>query len=813
MQNQTALNMYLPFPNQAFMKTIRYVVITLAVLALLPVLAFLALYVKHKPSYTGEKSLKTLSSPVSVTYDKNGIPHIYGTSNEDAFHALGYIHAKDRLFQMDVLRRIGSGRLAAFFGEDLVKVDRFFRTLGTHRLAEESVRQVFEIEQDQAYVKLAAAYINGINAYIQTGEASAEYTFLGLDPEPFTVTDLHYTVAYMSYSFAIALQEDPLVNNMYALGPEYAAALEEHYDASYFHTLPNTYNSDSATADSAIMATLREVLNSLPAPAFLGSNSWVISGKKTKSGKPIFANDTHIGFSQPSVWYEAHVKTPELDLYGNFLAGFPFPLVGHTREHAWGLTMFENDDMDLYAEDIKGDSVLYKGNYVALSTREEVIQVKDGESQSFTVRETPHGPIISDAHDLAGSVGEPLSVFWTLTQFPLRAPEVAYGFAFANSLNEFEANLEKLHAPGLNVMYGDEAGNIAWWATAKLLKRPKHVNSKRILDGASGKDEPLGWYAFKDNPHAVNPERGFVHSANNQPDSLAVDSLWYPGYYYHGSRSQAIETALEVKDDWDVASTQALLLNHESPTYPGNVRLLLENLEPSNELEAVAWQTLMNWKGTHAKEESAPILYYALTYFVLEGAMSDELDPLYFKEFIHSFYRLRSFPKFIRDSNSPWWDNVNTSKTETREEIVAQAFSKAVDAVATRYGNSPADWRWGDAHHVTHEHPLGKVSPLDMLFNVGPFEAESGEEVINKLSFNLNPEVSFKVKAGPAMRIALDFADVDAAVSINPTGNSGMVFTDWYRNQAEMYVNGEFRPMHMDTAMIEKPTRMQLLPK
>ncbi len=805
-------NMYLPFSNPFLMKTIRYIVIALAVLALIPVLAFLALYVKHKPSYTGDRMLKELNKPVDVTYDQYGIPHIYGESNTDAFHALGYVHAKDRLFQMDVLRRIGSGRLSEFFGKDLVELDRFFKTLGTHRLAEETVRDIFENEQDQAYVQLATAYIEGINAYIQTGNASAEYTFLGVDPEPFTVTDLHYTVAYMSYSFAIALQEDPLVNKMYSLGPNYAAALEEHHDASYFHTLPNTYEADSARADSAIMATLREVLNALPAPAFLGSNSWVISGEKTKSGKPIFANDTHIGFSQPSVWYEAHVKTPEIDLYGNFLAGFPFPLVGHTRSHAWGLTMFENDDMDLYAETLKEDSAIYKGQYVALKTREETIRVKDGETETFTVRVTSHGPIISDAHKLTGSVGEPLSVYWTLTKFPLRAPEVAYGFAFAQNINEFEANLEKLHAPGLNVMYGDEDGNIAWWATAKLMKRPKHVNSKRILDGATGNDEPLGWYAFKDNPHLVNPERGFVHSANNQPDSLAVDSLWYPGYYYHGSRSKAIELALEAKNDWDLAATQELLLNHKSPTYPGNAQVLLETLEPKNELEASAWQTLMNWDGSHHKDDSAPLLYYALTYYVLEGAMSDELDSLYFEEFLHSFYRLRSFPKFIRTEESPWWDNVNTPNKELRKDIVAQAFSKAIDAVVERYGSSPENWKWSDAHQVTHEHPLGKVVVLDRLFNVGPYPVESGEEVINKLSFNLNPEVTYKVKAGPAMRIAIDFADVDAAVSINPTGNSGMVFTEWYKNQAEMYVNGDFRPMHMDSTQIEKPTKMKLLP-
>jgi len=790
------------------MKFLRITVASIILLALVLVGYLFYLRSTYQPSYEGEFQLAGLNAPVTVTFDEWGIPHIVAESDEDAFKALGYIHAQERLFQMDVLRRVGSGRLAEFFGKDLLDVDKFFRTLGTNKLAERSDAKWMSEDNDKPYAVLSRAYIDGVNQYIGTGNKGVEYLLLGLEPETFTTVDLHYTVAYMSYSFAVSLKEDPVVDHIKRnLGDAYLNALAPNY-VSYFHTLPNTYPDSSNT----LLTTLNNVLTSLPAPPFLGSNSWVLSGKKTKSGKVLFANDTHIAFSQPSVWFEAHIESPGISLYGNFLAGFPFPLVGHTRDHSWGLTMFENDDMDLYAETIKNGKVRYKNQWVPLKTRKETIAVKGEAAVDITVRETPHGPIISDVNELTGAQESNIAAFWTMNEFESQAAEVAYGFAFSKSMEEFRSYLPLLHAPGLNVMYGDAAGNVAWWATAKLVKRPKHVNSKLILDGASGKDDPIGWYAFDDNPHAVNPEWGFVHSANNQPDPLAVDSIYYPGYYYAGSRSLAIYNALNAKDDWDLESTQKLLMTHKSPTYPKNVSTLLETVSPRDEIDATALQSLLTWNGSHALNDKAPILYYALTYQVIQHAMGDELDSLHLAAFTNSFFRLRSFEQFINTANSPWWDDNKTTEMENRTTIFQRAFEDAVDQVKANHGQDPANWKWGNAHTVVYQHPMGKVEPLDKLFNIGPFAMESGEEVINKLSFDIHGDAMYHVKAGPAMRIAIDFADVEAAESILPTGNSGRVFSPHYADQAELYATGKFRRMYMNLDHIPSKRVVTLTP-
>lgn len=783
------------------MKWIKYILIALLAIVILVGASIFWVYQSHQTDYTGDKQIVGLSSEVDVIYDDYGIPHISADNTQDAFRALGYIHAKDRLFQMDVLRRIGSGKLAEFFGKDLLKTDRFFRTIGTKKHAEESVSKWMIKHPQKPYMQLSQAYIDGINQFIEEEHFPLEYLFLGSTPEKFTVTDLYYTVSYMSYSFAIALQEDPMANYIQSeLGADYVNSLGLHHDSTW-HTLKNTFASDTS-----LVGEIQNIVSSLPAAPFLGSNSWVLSPQKSKSGKVLFCNDTHIGFAQPSVWYEAHIESPELSLYGNFLAGFPFPLVGHTNRHAWGLTMFQNDDMDLYAEEIEGNRVKYNNEWTDIQYRKDTIFVKDGEPEIITIRETPHGPIINDASEIVGKSKQQTSVYWTFTKFPIEAAYVAYGFSFSKNIEEFKSYLPHLAAPGLNVMYGDADDNIAWWATAKMIKRPDHVNSKLILDGASGNDEPIGWYDFENNPHAVNPEWGYVHSANNQPEKLAVDSIYYPGYYYPGARSLAIAQALEAKEQFDVEDMKNLLMANTSPIYPENAQFITQDVEPNNSLEEFALSALQNWDGNHSLEATEPALYYALNYQVIKLSMSDELSPFYFNTFLNSHLRLRSFYKFIRSENSPWWDDQNTENKETRKDIFQAAFQAAVIQVSESMGDDPAKWNWKNVHQVTHEHPLGKVKPLDKLFNVGPYSVASGEEVINKLPAPLSDSCYYPVKSGPAMRIIIDFADIDHAWSINPTGQSGNPFSPFYKDQAEMYVNGGFRHMWMDLDSVENRT-------
>ena len=793
------------------MRIIKGLAAVFAVIFIIAIGSFFYLRSVHSPNTPSEVQLTGLNSEATVHFDDYGIPHIYAENNIDAWRTLGYVHARDRLFQMDVLRRVGAGRLSELFGDDVMNIDRLFRTMGTAELSRTSY-ETFMKTQTEDWQTWAQAYVDGINAYRENNHKPIEYTILGLEPEPFEAVDIYHVVSYMSFSFAMALKTDPLADKiLHQLGADYLESLSVHSE-SWHATMPVT-NNDSVQNDTildlaSITSGVQRILNTLQLPLFEGSNSWVISPKKSKSGKVLFANDTHINYAQPSVWYEAHIETPDMRLYGNFLAGLPYPLIGHTDHHAWGLTMFENDDMDLYRETIKGDNFVLAGNEIPLNTREETVKSSSGKEVTFTVKSTDHGPIINSILT-DSSITDSISCFWTLTQFPMAALQVAHKFCTANSMEEFKSQLPNLAAPGLNVMYGDAEGNYAWWGTAKILKRPAHVDPKLILDGASGNDDPLGYYDFEENPRSVNSEMGFVHSANNAPEQ--VGDNYVHGYYYAGQRSLQISKALSSTELWDIDIMKDLVLNDQSPWYPENAKMMTANVSPQNEMQEEMLAALNDWDGTHGLESNAPIVYYQLLYHTLKLAMEDDLGTSDFNSMIHTLFYLRSVPQFLKTENNPWWDDKNTKAIESKDEMLQKAFETAAQNLETSLGKNVAEWKWKNVHELTHPHPMGKVPVLGGMLNVGPLEIAGGEEVINKQAFWIDHEgVNYPVKSGPAMRILIDFADVENSLSILPTGQSGNPFSDHYIDQAIMFAKGEWRKQRMNKRDIEENTSLKI---
>ena len=781
------------------MKWLRYTVLALlSVVVIAGVLIYYLIQTKQ-PTYTGEKQLINLKASTKVVFDSNAVPHIYAKNDQDAFRTLGYVHASERLFQMDLLRRVGSGRLSELFGKDLTEIDALFRTLGLNEIAQQSAEFYFK-EQDETYKRHTLAYLDGVNQYIRENNFPIEYTLLGVAPKEFAPVDLYHTVAYMGFSFAMALKTDPISDYIHKqLGPQYLNDLRLHsVDENVFIPVDSILQT---THTEPISAALREVAEIIPAPEFSGSNAWIVGAKKSKSGKPLFSNDTHIGYSQPCIWYEAHIQTPNLNLYGNYLAGFPFPLIGHTLDHAWGLTMLENDDFDLYREKIENNKVLYKGKWEKLKTRTETIPIKGEGSFQIEVQETPHGPIINNVVDGLDKT-EPISAYWTMTKSPMNVLAVAHGMAFSKNINEFEKAISGLTAPGLNIMYADAKDNIAWWGAAKLLIRPNHVHSKFILDGSSGEDDPIGYSPFSVNPKSINPPSGYVYSANNQPASY--DSTLYPGYYYPGNRAQIIMETLEKKDNWTLEEMKALQLHNTSPSYPALAQEILRQITPSDNIEQEVYNVLNAWDGAHNPTSVGPTIYYKLLYHTLHKTMADELGEDNFKSYLKSYFMLRSNSPLIANNSSIWWDNITTDHRESRKEILQAAFSQSVKELYVQLGETPKNWHWRNVHKVVHEHPVGKVEPLDQLFNVGPFPIDGGEEVVNKQSFLLNGDGYYKVKGGPAMRIVLDFNDIEHSESVLPTGQSGNPFSKYYQNQAQDFVSGNYRKQLMNAKEIDK---------
>ena len=793
----------------------KIVKVLLAALILL-VAAAVITCVSRIPDYGFTLQTSGVSAPVEVIFDDIGVPHIVAENEPDAMFALGHVHASERLWQMDLMRRAGAGELAALLGPDMVENDKYLRTLGMREAARRTAGQ-FQAQAPEHVRVAMEAYLAGINAFIADGQTPLEYLLVGQDPEPFDTEDVYSATGYMAYSFAIHLKTEPILDWMKQNLDE-ALWAELAVDTRGFRTIPVAVDSimageardavDDAVGDkaagvpadiAALSARVHALDEARPVPQWLGSNAWVISGERTKSGDVLFCNDAHMGYGQPSVWYEAHITTPEIDYYGNHLAGIPFPAIGHTRHHAWGITMFVNDDIDLYRETIEGDRYLHGEEWLPVATHVDTILVAGEDAPvTFEIRKTHHGPLINDN----------LAMWWTFTQYPEnRLHEAFYAFSRQEGLANMEAAAAMVHAPGLNLMYGDDEGNIGWWAAAKLPIRPPGLDTKTAIDGADPALDPQGWYPFERNPHNVNPASGFVYSANNAPDSVA--GIQYPGHYYAGNtRAAGIMDALSARSDWTLADAQALQLDHHSPVYRENARRMLELSSMASTSEAR--EVLAGWDGSHLGSDLAPTLYYRWMYRTIEGAMADDFiatgdaDALEkFTTWHKTIVSENTFPRLLANPESPWWDDARTAGRESATDIVTGALEQAVADLTAALGPDLSSWRYDRLHVVTHEHAMKDVPVLGEWLGVGPFGLPAAKDALNKYEFKLKEEVDYTVFSGPSMRIGIDFADVDAAESILPTGQSGNRFSPFYEDQAQRYHTGRFRKQRMDRADIE----------
>tara|TARA_R110001606_G_scaffold64489_2_gene149801 strand:+ start:698 stop:3091 length:2394 start_codon:yes stop_codon:yes gene_type:complete len=757
-----------------------------------------------KPDYSGEKELANLQQEVKVYYDDYGIPHIYGENEKDAFRTLGYVHAQDRLWQMELLRRIASGGLSEVFGADLIGTDKFFLSLG---IADASKLTAASVAENDEGVVLAKAYLDGINQFITEGPTPIEFHLTGIEKKAFVLEDVYNTIGYMAFSFAMAHKTDPLLTTINSkLGPNYLKDL--HVGSTVDTEWIKNYNpASSDSIQNNLTAAVNKALGVLDIPLFEGSNSWVIAPDKTKNGKVIFANDPHIGFAQPSVWYEAHIETPTYSKYGYHIAGIPFPLLGHNRKLAYGITMFENDDVDFYFEQNNPDNenqYLTESGYVDYEIVNKSIKVKDSSEVQFSYKKSIHGPILNGIADQV--IGDrPIAMSWVYTQMENKVIDAIYGLSHSNNLKEFKTALPKIHAPGLNIMYGDEEGNVAWFATAQLYQIPDSVNTKMVFEVGEGLPLEKDLLDFKENPQAINPPSNYVYSANNQPDSIA--GMLYPGYYLPENRGKRIVELLAPKNDWDITSASEMITDVISSVEPEIITNLAKLLDVSllSENGLMAIDSLKMWRGDYELSSIEATIYNRWIYYFLENTFEDELGDELFNQFLSTHFMKRLIAPLSKDEDSVWWDDVSTTDVnESMVDIVNISFMEAVASLEKDFGNNLDYWRWERVHTIEHGHPIGQIAALRSFFNVGPYPVHGTREVINNLAFSYDDTGYYKTTSGPSTRRIIDFSDVENSISILPTGQSGNPFSEHYRDQAEMYVNGEFRKMMMNKEEIQK---------
>ena len=787
------------------------ITIFLILISLLFILGFLY-YQYLKPNYSGEITLSFVDQETTVYFDEYGIPHIYAKSHLDAVTTLGYVQAQDRLWQMELMRRIAPGKLSELFGKDLIKNDQFFINIG---IDEYSKKSVADLDITSPEYQLLEAYLKGVNQFIDEGATPLEYHLIGLKKEHFTLVDTYNVLGYMAFSFAMAQKTDPLLS-----------ALKEKLGTAYLNALPINIDPESVLIKSSkedmdyytgMVSNINTILNATPIPPFVGSNSWVIGGDKTESGKVIFANDPHIGFSQPSVWFEAHLTSPEHEIYGYFLPIIPFPLLGHNNHIAYGLTMFENDDIDFYKEvnNLENSNKYQTPNgYASYENTTKIIKVKDQKDLQFNFKTSRHGPIISGA---LGTVSDtsPVAMSWIYTQVENHLLKAIYRMSTARNKEDFKKGVSMIHAPGLNVMYGDAKGNIGWWATGKLYKFNPHVNSKFILDGASARDDKIAFLDFSENPMAENPPWNYVYSANNQPDSIA--GMLYPGYYLPEDRAKRIVQLLEPKDNWNKTSTAKMITDVTSSVSGTLIQELTKVVDfhsfDTNVQKAI--NILQLWDGSNETDEVAPTIYNKFIYEYLSTTFKDEMGTTLYQQFNETHLMKRVIADQLLRKESIWWDDINTQAiVETRKDILSKSLISAVKALENQFGKDIYTWNWGRVHVIEHQHPLGSVDLLKGFFNVGPFSINGASEVINNLAYKRDSTGIYQVKNGPSTRRIIDFNDLENSWSILPTGQSGNPFSEHYRDQASMYNEGTFRKMKMNQKeIIKKSTKVIFKPK
>lgn len=794
------------------------------------------------PDHDATVRSSRLGAELRVVRDKWGVPHIFAESEPDAYFALGYCMAQDRLFQMEVMRRLARGELAELLGPPVVKLDRIMRAFRLRAKAEEF--EATRAEHSSPEMNAAMdAFVEGVNAYIADAPLPWEFAALMIPCRNFTIADFVSVAAILPITFADGLRCDPLKSILKERYPEAnvdmlfqglektpVTIMESAEEAAaYLQQAP--VRERAATRENQGLESAVHWLDAVAglarlAGTELGSNSWVLDGSRTASGKPILANDPHIGFTNPGIWYEAHMKYGDVENYGYHLPPIAVPLLGHNTDRGWGITMFCNDDVDMYLEKVNPDNpnqVMFKGEWVDCEVVREVIKVRFAKDTACDVRITPHGPL---ANDLLGMLldysGPPISMHWVWQQVEYTDVAAFYEMTHARDYDRFEAAVRKVTSPGLNISYADAAGNIAWWAAGLLPVRPPHVDPKALLEGWTGQDEFTEYLPFEASPHLKNPPNGMIVTANNlcTVKPVGTPPLQVPmlqGYFKPGDRAGRIKELLGNRNDWTIEDLRAVQTDDKGfacrITAPAMARLARTEENTLTPAEREALTRLEQWDFRHDVESVGATVFSYWMNSLMKELFGDEMSGRELDMYATLDENWVALQDLLEDTNAGWWDDITTANRESAADIVTRALKRACAAMTEELGGKVAAWRWGSVHRVTYTHPFGYLPGLGRLLNIGPLESGGGKELINNM---LNKSLDdFGVIAGPSTRRLIDFARPEQSLTILPTGNSGHIHDPHYDDQAAMFARGEYRAAIFTPEDIEaaREHEMRFLPQ
>jgi penicillin amidase len=823
---------------------------------------------KSFPQIDGEIQLEGLNGPVDVYRDNMGIPHIYATTPHDLFFAQGFIHAQDRFWQMDFYRHVGEGRTAEMFGASQVETDMFLTTLGWRKTSLEEYEAL--TPESKA---ILGAYADGVNSYIHgktNEELSLEYAVLDLPIiNPNYIVEPWEPVNTLAWARALAWDLKSNINEeiqlailMKTLTPEQIEELFPPYPSDHPIIVNKIGDGNSSNASPSIasvnipettFAALQHnasLLNDVLGPPVdgKGSNSWVVSGELTTTGKPLLANDPHLGIIMPSIWYQMslHCKPKNdgcpYDFSGFSLAGAPGVVLGHNDRIAWGFTFAEEDVMDLFIEKVNPENpnqYEVNGEWVDFETYTEKINVAGSDPVEITVRATRHGPVISETYGSLKNEDDPddeefvafkdragielpqdyvIALSWTAlstgnTYNQGNPLEAIWGFNKAQNWDEFREAASHLNAPGQNLVYADVDGNIGYQTSGTIPVR-KNGDGLAPVPGWTSEYDWVGSVPFEEMPYTLNPMEGFIAPANNK---IVGDD--YPHFitvhYDYGFRADRIVDLIEsAPGKIDIPYFQMMHADAYDASADTFVPLLLEmNAQFTKPNEAIAIDSLQGWDYQATADSQAAAVYAAFWRHLLKNTFNDQLPEEYWANGSGRWFEVTR----KIGAASAWWDDISTTDVaETRDEILRRSFSDGVAELEELLGNDPTKWTWGGIHvSIFKNGTLGEsgVPPIEALFNRGPFATGGGKSIVNATSWN--PIEGYEVTNLPSMRAIYDLSDLANSITVHTTGQSGHAYHPHYIDMAERWANVEYYPMLWEQGAIiaDAEGHLVLMPK
>ena len=828
-------------------KFFKWVLVSLIGLQALIIIAGIVIFRMPLPDHEIDVTGLPLSDFVEVIRDERGIPHIYGTNVDDILFAQGYVHAQDRFWQLEFWSHLSTGRLASLIGEPGVGADLLFRTFGFHKVALEEYESL-----EPEFKNDLINYTAGINAYIESrpqNRLSLEHFVLQfLNPDYVVGTyEPHYPLAWakmMAYdlngNYTSEISNSKTFNTLspeiYNLlippyPEEHPYIVEEWEGRGTFASTGKANNFQQMTQSFFI----KYVTKDMQTNQSLGSNSWVVDGTLTDTGLPLLANDPHLSVQLPAIWYENGLhcfpknRDCQLDTVGFSFAGSPYVIIGYNSDIAWGLTNMGPDVQDLFIEKINpGNENQYQvdDEWIDMQRTTEIIEVAGSDPIVIEVRETHHGPIVSDRSfpiNLSSEEGEstfreearidlPDNFAVSLSWSALIPGETFVGirdFNYASNWEEFREATKKFHVPAQNLLYADRDGNIGYQSPGKLPIRRDGLHGDLPIEGWLSENDWQGFVDFEELPYTLNPSSGYIITANQ---SVHPDQPW-PNYYARGYRAEAIERVINqyMSGKISVDDMQAMQINNFDYSAAYVLPYVFNNVYIDSQVLTELKEWAISEEKFEMNIESTGAAAWAVFYKTLAEQTFEELvvfdnagNEISLQPG-NSDSTSEIFRTLLKDPNHILWDDVNTSGKENLTDILERTLSISDKTIVEIFDSSDSDdWEWGKIHTITYPtNLLGEagIPILTGLVNIGPVETSGSNFAINSTDWGFGDD--FTIGSYPSMRMVVDLSNLDNSRTVLPSGQSGHVMSKYYDDQVDNWIENDMYANYFSREIVE----------